>query len=264
MQLIRRATRGASALLLGAAVGCDLLGGPTSSNLQRVGDTTLPDSVRAAYAEDAGRLALRRLQTTLDPAIDQIELPADLVASLYDALARVYNATELAARDSVVTVYHIHTFPIPDVMRLDLTLAGAADWTLAWKRGERLTGNPAVDSLMVRWDLGLDRFYDLTSLDFDLATLHAAAPLNMFALATQFAPIAGVLHAEPTSWVGDGNDITAIQESEAWVLDYSAGLGDCPAGCTERRFWTFRVAGDGSVAFLGARGATPSPPQTTP
>ncbi len=254
----------ATLLALLGAVGCEALGGPDSPTVQRPDDTAIPDSVRALYREDAGRLALRHLQELQSPTPDQIELPAELVQSLYDALVWVHNSTELAARDSVVTLYRIHTFPRPDVMRLAVAVSHAADWGAAWKRGERLTGNPEVDTLLLRWDLTLGRYYVLSSLDFDLATLLASRPLNLFPLSDLFKPIHGVWDAYPEGWGGDGNDITAKPDADAWVLDYSVGYGDCPAGCLSHRFWTFRVARDGTVQFLGARGSPPPPPGTRP
>lgn len=249
------------ALVSGA--GCDRLGGPGAANLRQVDDTTLPDSVRAVYYEDAGRLVMRRLQEMQSLALNQIELPAPQVESMYRALARVYNATGLPVRDSVVDLYHIHTFPVPDVRRLTVLLAHGVGWADAWRRGQTLTGNPEVDTLLVRWDLTLDRFFGFTTVDYDLATLHAARPLNMFALGDRFRPIAGVRDASPSSWGGDGNDITAKPDGDAWLLDFSIGYGDCPAGCIGRRTWAFRVGSDGTVAYLGVSGSAP-PTRTSP
>lgn len=244
---------------LSLLAACDGVGGPGAPPFQDVEDTTLPRLVSVRYQEDAQRLALRWLQAEEAPGLHEIALPADLVESLFRALARVYNATDLPARDSVVALYDIHTFPRPDMVRLVLSVDSTAEWPRAWLAGHRLTGNSVVDALMTEWDLRLDRYDDLTYFD-DAAQLSATVPLNTFALAARFEAIEGVISAGPAGWGGDGDDIIAEGTPDVWLLDYSVGFGDCPSGCIARHYWTFRVHDDGVVEYLGSRGDPPPEP----
>lgn len=246
-------------LALALLAACDGIGGPSAPPFQDVEDTTLPHLIFIRYQEDAQRLALRWLQSEEAPGLDEIALPTDLVEDLHQALARVHNATELAARDSVVALYDVHTFPRPDMLRVVLSVDSAAEWPRAWRAGHRLTGNAAIDALMTEWDLRLDSYHDLTYFD-DAARLSATVPLNTFALAARFEEIEGVFSAGPGGFDGDGDDITAEANAGAWLLEYSVGFGDCPAGCIGRHFWTFRVHDDGVVEYLGSRGDPPPEP----
>jgi hypothetical protein len=101
---------------------------------------------------------------------------------------------------------------------------------------------------------GPDASFPVVPRTGDVALLRTSRPLNMAALAARFATVPGVIRAEPNCCVGDGNDIRARPENGGWRLEYSVGFGDCPAGCTGRRVWSFAVDNTGAVRYLGASG----------
>lgn len=215
-------------------------------------EQSVSDSLLDSYLEDASRLALREVARKGELAKQPVEIPEDLTLSLYRALLLVHSATDIAARDSVVNLYRIHTFPRPATRQLIVGLESSAEWAQAWREGKTETGNARIDALLRRYDLSLERFYDWST--DDAAVLQAAAPLNIAALAAEFAPLAGVRYAEPNGYGGDGNDIGAERIAGAWRLAYSLGFGDCPAGCISRHFWTFEVSDAGNVTYLGSSG----------
>jgi hypothetical protein len=169
------------------ALGCQEIAGPDARFpvVPRIGDVELTEAERLTYEEDAVRLALRHGTATGAPGMNQVEPPAALVESLFNALTAVHGALH-PARDTVIDVFGIRTFP---------------------------------------------------------ATL-----------AARFATMPGVIWAEPNGYGGDGNDIRARPENGGWRLEYSVGFGDCPAGCTGRRVWTFVADATGAVRYLGASG----------
>lgn len=246
-------------LVLAVFPACDGLTRPDPVARSHSDDSSVPEALRSAYREDAARLALRHLTASGDPARSDVELPATLVASLYNALVHVFNARDLSARDSVVDLYRVHTFPNPDVLSVTLGLDSTAAWVRSLREGGVPTGNAQFDELVDTYDLELERYHDLQII-YDLAALRAAAPLNTIALAPMFRDIEGVLTASPQTWFGDGNDIRASAVSDGWRLDYSRGFGDCPAGCTGRYTWMFRVDADGNVTYEGTTGPRPPPP----
>jgi signal transduction histidine kinase len=205
-------------------------------------EADLAPDVRARYQEDAARLAARHLAEA--GARDDVALPPALVASLYNALARVFQ-TNHPSRDFAVEKHRVHTFGNPPLRELIVGVHPGQAWAEAWKRGERLTGNEAIDALMKAFDLSVERGHILRARD----------PVNVAALARRFAAIPGVRYAEPNAVIGDGNDIRARAEANGWRLEYSAGMGDCPAGCTQRYGWTFLVTTDGRVTFVGSTGS---------
>lgn len=212
---------------------------------------------RAAYEEDAVRLAIRRLHATASPDTNAVNPPAALVASLYNALLHVHGSS-YAARDSVVDVHGIHTFPDPATREIMVRVDPARSWTHAWKALNAETGNAAVDALVAEYELSVREYYEWSI--GDVAVLRAARPLNAAALAARFEPIPGVIWAERNGAGGDGNDIRAQPHGDGWRLDYSIGFGDCPAGCIGRYAWSFGVSAAGEVTFLGTTGNPPSSP----
>lgn len=58
--------------------------------------------------------------------------------------------------------------------------------------------------------------------------------------------------------VGQAAHWRAEPAGTGWRVTFEVGWGDCPAGCIDRHTWTWDVARDGSLAFVGEDG-TPLP-----
>lgn len=237
----------AAIALVFPGTGCDAMLGPGDDFplVPDQGDEELNPVERSAYAEDAVRLALRYLSELDSPALADVEPPAALVASLYNALVRMDGFAH-PARDSAAG---IHTFPRPETREIMVRVDPAHEWANAWRAGEAQTGDPAVDHLVTTYGLAVDRFYRWTIGDY--AVLRSADPLNAEALASRFRGIPGILAAHTNGVAGDGNDIRARARDDGWRLDYSIGSGDCPSGCIHRHTWSFLVDDQGTVRYLG-------------
>ncbi len=246
-------------VLAGAALiaACD---GPTAPrSVQSSGDDSrLPASVRATYDDDASCLAVRDVVAKGAP---EVPIPPAAIQPYYDALVSVYNASALPWRDTVVDVYQIHTFCSPALHRVTLGLAASEAWAQRLARREIPTGDASVDTLIARYALSVGYVSTLSNGDV-LVTLVSTEPLNTTALSQLFVAIAGVRFAEPGGTIGDGNNIAGSIEDARVLLDYSVGYGDCPAGCTARRFYHFAVHDDGTVEYLGASGSPPPQPRS--
>lgn len=234
-------------LVLGLAFGlvaCDALtSNETLSQVTSPDDEALPDSVQERYEEDAAQLAMRFVQEH-NPDTEAVELPDERVQLFYNALVHVYNAEDIAARDEIVG---IHTFPRYSTHRALVAVDSTVGWTQEWRAGNRLTGQTEVDALVEEYDLSVE--YKAWSSQHT-AVLHSEAPINTHALSRRFEAVDGVVYAEPDGGAGDGNDIEAVVEKAAVVLTYSRGWGDCPSGCINHAYWTFRVEEDGTVRFV--------------
>ncbi len=215
-------------------------------------DSILPDSVKSWLKEDACRLALRDVYSDPQSKNVLITLPKELVDFYYHGLVHVYNASSLAARDSVYGIFRIHTFRRPEMRSIIVAVDSIKSWVINWKNGNRLTGNSSIDSLMNTYNLQLDKYYPW--LFHHAAVLYAEKPVNLFALGKKFETIDGILFTEENRTAGDGNDINAKIEAEYLSIEYSVGWGDCPAGCIHRRYWLFNVKFDGAVSFVRSYG----------
>ncbi len=221
-------------------------------------DALTPDSVRSAYREDAARLTVRIMHEAGEEATTVVEIPEGLGNSLYAALIHIYQEEQLAAWDSVVNMYNIHTFANPELNTLLMSLDSTKQWTQRWWLGDTQTGNDTIDYLMSTYEMELYR-HDINPPGLpDVVMLHSPQPLNLSGLAYWFALVDGVIWAEPNAWAGDGPEIIAQAGTDHWLLTYSLGWGDCPAGCIDRHFWLFKVSTIGEVTYLGSSG-TPIP-----
>jgi hypothetical protein len=243
-------------LLTALLTSCDLFspsGTGTDLFMAPADDSAVPEMMRDAYRFSANVFALREIREMMPLSEAPVEIPADKVENYYRALIHVYNSGS-AQSDTVTRIAPIIVFPDVELRQLIVSVEKEAEWTQPWRDGERLTGNPAIDGLMNRWDLHLKNYY---AWSFGHAVvLEAPYELNMHALAKKFGAVEGVRYAEPNSWGGDGNNIRAEWTSPlALRLTYSLGYGDCPAGCINRRFWEFEVYTTGDVQFNRAYGS---------
>ena len=248
-------------LAVAGATGCNSVLAPTDDT----GIPSIPQEnveisgpLQAAYQEDAARLALRFIMDAGGTARGEVRIPQTLVSTFYNALTRVH-AMNHPARDSVVDLYRIHTFPAPATHELIVGVDPSQEWVKRWQQGNRLTGNRAIDALMEEFNLQLQQYYPWSS--GHAVVLRSAEPLNIFALARRFSDVGGVRYAESNGVGGDGDDIRATVVSSGIRLDYSVGFGDCPAGCIDRHTWSFLVDSTGRTTYLGSSGAPAPPPR---
>jgi hypothetical protein len=261
---VRGRARGATtALTLALAVtACEFIVDPTLEDYPRItqpSSVNLDGSVKSAYEESAAIMALRIVQAANGSALRSVELPPELVTSLYNALLRVH-AFSHPARDSVVDLYRIRAFPRPTVREIAVTADRTLPWMQKLRANQRPTGNEQVDALVSRYDLRTVHHFDWPGENLATVALAGPGPLNTIALAKEFGPIAGVRWSEPNGYVGDGDDIRVEARDGGWRLSYSVGSGDCPAGCIARTSWHFQVDA-GGVSYRGRTGDPPPPPR---
>ncbi|KKK95017.1 hypothetical protein LCGC14_2677020, partial [marine sediment metagenome] len=174
-----------------------------------------------------------------------IFIPENNYLPILNSLIAVYNAENLPARDLVVDTYKIHTSPRPEMQNLFIRVDTSYSWVKKWENAEQITGNPDIDSLMNMYDLELKNYYDWSIGQY--VVIRAKNPLNLIPLAGQFNSIAGIINANPSNWIGGGNDIELYGNR----ITYSHGFGDCPSGCLGRIYWIFEVYPDCSVSHVG-------------
>ena len=202
--------------------------------------------------EDASILALRDVHSDPSNKENLVILPEETVESYYRGLVHIYNANSIAARDSVIEIYEIHSFPYPETHALIVSVDSTKNWVSAWQNGQRLTGNQQIDFLMETYDLQLDRYYHWSWAH--AAVLLSEEAINIFALSKKFKPIDGIIYAESIGVCCDGDDIEGNIESNYISFEFSEGWGDCLAGCIHRHYWMFHVKFNGTVEFIGSYG----------
>lgn len=216
---------------------------------------TSADSILARYQDDADRMTVRKVYRQGLTYMDSIIIPQSHADSVLNALIAVYNATTLPARDTVVSIFDIHTFPEPILNGFNI----AADSTLPWmqqlKLGNIPTGYVTIDNVIETYGLNVQSYLTFgNSFPWHNVVFTSDNNYNFMALTNELANIPGVYASEPNVTFGDGNNISDSIYSDHVELIFSLGWGDCPSGCTARRFWKFNVYFDCTVTFVGSYG----------
>lgn len=204
-------------------------------------ESNISDSIKILIKIDAATLALRDVIKDSELKYQLLEIPPDLIELYYRGLIYIYNTMKYPPYNKL---NGIHVFRNPPVFSIAVLFDTSYAWTKAWKRGERLTGNPQIDALMENYNL------QLSYCCYDAASIFSFNPINTYALSNKFLGIPGVRISEPNFYMGDGADIKAEIKDIYLLYVFTVGWGDCPSGCLSRHFWEISVEYDGSVTLL--------------
>ncbi|MEA1873309.1 MAG: T9SS type A sorting domain-containing protein [Bacteroidota bacterium] len=216
-----------------------------------------PDSIVEKYQDDAAALTLRKFYENDLPWADSIEIPDAHSDTVLNALLAVWNADELAARDTVVEMFDIHAGIDYSINMLTLKCDTTVSWVEQMENGSFPTGNDTINSLINNYYLSISNIINDTAYPHLYFFLTADSNYNMPQLSTLFENVSGVISVFAMS----GNVAHLFHEniemdiySDNVVLHYSFGWGDCPSGCLNWRFWDFKVYYDCSVEFIDSYG----------
>jgi hypothetical protein len=217
-----------------------------------VNDNFLPMPLRRVYRQDAARLALRLIYKEQRPSCQTVEIPEELVQSIYNALVAV-RVSDFAVIDTIAEKYYVRSFPTPNVQYLTLIFEHNAAWAKPLKMRSDTTASVTINNIMRKYNLQVTK---MVYMDEERAglVLRAREPINVSALARKFFMDEGVGSIEEILPFGDGNDIDIALDAEGWLITYSVRFGNCIKECNKRYDWTFRVSTGGKVSYLGGKG----------
>ncbi|MFN6945141.1 MAG: T9SS type A sorting domain-containing protein [Cytophagaceae bacterium] len=212
------------------------------------------EEVIQKYKNDADRLAVIHLRQNEHLYKDSIIIHSPLSDTLLNALLAVYNLNT-PERDTVVEIYSIHTFPNPVLNKVEFSADSSLAWMKELREGNFPSGNERLDSLMLAHNLVVDSYYNWSNLlRYHSVTLRSEDNLNMPAMVDVLSGISGIHEANQANWEGDGSRIEATVSEDNLELIFSYGWGDCPSGCTSRKFWKFLVPYDCNATFTESYG----------
>lgn len=212
------------------------------------------DNIKAIYKKDADRLSIRRVNKILDTYKDSIIINKTLSTNYLNNLIAVYNATLLAAVDTIITL-NIHT-KNPDVNSLGLSVDSNAIWLKNIKKNIFPTGNLTVDTLITKFYL-IKTYYSAVGyvLPYHLLSFKTDTNCNIIKLSQKFLTIPYVISSQPdNAGYTDTYDITDSVNTGFTELTYSYGWGGCTSSCIFRRYWKFKVYNNYSVQYMGSYG----------
>ncbi len=211
----------------------------------------LPADLAAAYREDAARLAVREFNTTTQTGEQDAVIPPNRIEYFYTQLTKIYWMCKDV--DSIPDLSGIHTLKNPNLRQIMVVLEKDSPFKENWSKGITLTNNLYLNQLISKNKISIKNYRESTL--GPTLTMETAGFVNTKELAFLVKNFESIRHAEAEGIVGDGNDITYGSDSKnAMAIKYSIGEGDCPSGCTKRKFWVFYLMPDGSINYMGARG----------
>jgi len=234
----------------------------TSTTVEGQINCIAPDSIIEEYKDDADRLALRKIARLHLTYEDSIEIPQILSDSFLNQLIAVYNAVGIPERDTVIDMLNIHTFPDLIMNTVVVFADSNLNWMQQLHNGILPTGYQALDSLIVKYDLTIDKYNTWYNWFFyHSVTFRSQVNYNIPALAGAFETLPDVYFSEPNHVAGDGDDIDdnlilIVGENYGYDLFYSFGWGDCLSGCIGNRTWWFKTYDNCAVEFVEVFGSS--------
>lgn len=208
------------------------------------------------YKDDADRLAIRYSYRFNSTWKDSTWIDQQLSNKYLKALLAVHNATDIPARDTVVTWLNIHTIAQRPELREFFI---AADSNLVWLKNLRYNilpcGQPHIDAAITKYGFQKTRFDAVPFLPWHTVYWDASYNFNGNPLASAIgSSVSGISMIGGDNGFSDGIDIRDSLNPNFIDLLYCYRWGDCIDGCDYARYWRFRVYNDCNVEYAGTFG----------
>lgn len=221
---------------------------PTQADLNPENAVIAGDFITKNYSSDAVQLYLRDVQNAQhnnhnNPAIDsqQLAFTLKIFQAVYDL-----NTPETQYIFNTRKIHSRHCFSAGSIL-LKVDTAQPEIKQLA--AGKIPTGNPVLDNILLKYQFDSVRLaYGYPQ--FNWLSINTSKLLNTLPILNELKQIPSILIAEQNGGCLDGDNIVLLKEQEAIKITFSEGGGDCPAGCTFRKYWDFRVK-NGTATYLG-------------
>lgn len=226
-------------------------------------DCTAPPNVVKQYADDADFMALQRIISIGNTYKDSINIPQVWTDTPMRAMLAVYNALALPARDSVVTQFRIHEYKAFTTHWVFINADSNETYMKQLKLSTVPTGDPAFDNLANSYPIKTIQYLPFGTGSNHSVSLELDSAYNSPVLANEYLNnLTGITSAVGTFNVqGDSNHIAYTITSNYVKLDYTRGWENCmdQNGCDKKRTWTFHVAWNCDVTFIGSSGDPVNP-----
>ncbi|MBO9594288.1 MAG: hypothetical protein J7599_15390 [Niabella sp.] len=224
---------------------------PAHTDLDHENAVLAGEFITKNYSGDAIQLYLRELRQNTqhknynNPAIDSQELVSMLkiFQAVYDL-----NTPETKYIFNTRKLHSKHCFSTGSII-LKVDTAQPEIKQLA--AGKIPTGNPDLDKILLKYQFDSVRLaYGYPQITW--LTINTAQRLNTIPIVNELKQVPSILIAEQNGGCIDGDDIAFSKEQGGVKITFSEGGGDCPSGCTFRKYWDFRVK-NGIATYLGTR-----------
>ena len=144
-------------------------------------DNHFSESELERFQNNAEILAVEYI---LDAHPDQAEIPNELVDLFYNGLVHVANSSHPEA-EKVMDQKSIDargTYAMREIL-VNADTTESADLLDSWREKEAMTGKPAVDDIIVEYDISVKAYSELKSMPYAMVTMQTEELLNVLPIA---------------------------------------------------------------------------------
>ncbi len=211
----------------------------------------IPKNLERKFRRDAARLALRLDAEKEDLRYLGIIIPAPNIELIYDILTQIYQRDETAKS---IAKCNVHTFPNPSIDQLVVIYEKDIDWAAPLRAGISETESLEINELLYEFDLIIEKHLPWNDTQ-DALTIRSKEPLNMAALANEFADIEGIIDIDLGIPKIGGNDIIFSRISNGWEIEYLLKFGAYLSGGGKKHSWKYRILDEGTILFIEESGS---------
>ena len=196
------------------------------------------------YYEDAKQIYFHKvINDSSHPNYDDPVLNTTEINEILDIIQAVYNSNS-PERDTVFEVHEIHTQYCYSFNSISLKVDPDLPEIKKLANGVIPTGSEELDEILIKYQLdSVDLMYSYP--EFPWLTVYTSQEYNMIPIEKELGNVSSIIVAEfGKGCIGDGDYISLRRDNNSAIITFSIGRGDCPAGCTYRKFWEFKVVGD--------------------
>ncbi len=217
---------------------------------QTPSDCTPNSQLLNEYEWDIANLAIRRMREYQSPDLLYVNIPQYQKDTIIAGLSAILNSS-FPESDSIFNRYCVHDRTSTDMtwQSLILYVDTSYAWTAAWQNLTAITGNPIVDSLVVKYGLTVSSFNNYSW--GSMAVLDFTQILNINALIDSLEMEPAITLAEANAIIGLAGKITYELSDTIRYYNFRFEFSDCFDGCDNYREWRFAVNPDCSVEYLG-------------
>ncbi|HRY31781.1 MAG TPA: T9SS type A sorting domain-containing protein [Bacteroidales bacterium] len=208
----------------------------------------VPWILQQEYELDVKGLAVKWMMQSGSPDTVYVSIPSWQQDEIMEGLAAVFNVNH-PARDSVFDQYCVHDMAWQPVTHgLIIGVGATAPWIPAWQSLQTMTGLPALDTLLTKYQLQITNWFSF----INAAVFQTPLLLNIYALEDSLKWASPhIQYAEPDLLIGAAGLITYDKTGNDRYYNFTFQWNDCFDGCDNWHTWMFRVTHDCAVEYLG-------------
>ena len=209
------------------------------------GEERLESFVADEYFEDAKQIYFREvINDSNHPNYDDPILNVTEINEILDIIQAVYNSNS-PERDTVFEVYEIHTQYCFNLNSITIEGKTYLPEIQNLAKGIIPTGNAELDAILTTYHFDSVEKLHKDYPKYPWLILYSSQDYNLIPIEKALRSLPSIVTADfEKNCNGGGEYIRLDRNSDFTTITFSIGRGDCPSGCTYRKFWEFKVVGD--------------------